>query len=325
MMRILCFAAFVFCGIVLFSCGESQQGLTSRVTGKPGEVLVVSSLDISKTPLHDTVESILKAEFPYIPQSEPSFSTMFVTEKTFSHILQPFRNILFIQFHTDSTRVSLRTAQDRWAVGQRLLYLSGPDQASIASYLGAHKELFYNLFEEFERTRLQDANRLLEEKSLGDSIRRFFGLSLLFPRGYQLRRTAPDFRWYSIETKDISQGILVYKFKRGTNCWALDTLIAHRDLMTHRYVPGPTPNTYMETAQTVPPTLSFHPWGADTVYQVRGFWEVHGHAMGGAFLSYSRLTAGRDSVVTTEGYIYAPKFKKRDYVRALDALLRSQF
>lgn len=322
-MRKLLLGALLFCSVLLLSCEESQHGLTTRITGKPGEVLVVSSLDISKTALRDTLEAILKAEFPYIPQSEPSFSTVFVTEKTFSHILQPFRNILFINF--DSTKVSLRTEQDRWAAGQRLLYLSGPDQRSMATYLGAHKELFYNLFEEFERTRLQQANLLLEEKALGDSVRRLFGLSLCFPRGYQLRRSAPDFRWYSIETKDISQGVLLYKFKRGADCWALDTLIAHRDSMTRQYIPGPNPGTYMKTAQTVPPALTQQLLGADTVYQVRGFWEVHGHAMGGAFLSYSRLSPGRDSVITTEGYIYAPKFKKRDYVRALDALLRSQF
>ncbi len=325
-MKRYCVGLFLLsCLLCFFSCTDSQQGAISKITGKPGEVLVVSSIDISKTPLRDSIEAILKMEYPYIPQSEPSFSTMFVTENMFSHILQPFRNILFIKFHADSTRVTMRMGADRWATGQRLVYLSGQDQRSIATYLGAHRDLFYNLFEDFERGRLQAANLALEEKMLGDSVRAHFGVSLIFPRGYQLRRLAPDFRWYSIETKDISQGILVYKYKRNGEWWALDTLVSHRDSMTRRYIPGPNVDTYMKTVDIVPPFIQQRVFHDDTVYEVRGFWEVEGHPMGGGFVSYSRLSRGRDSVVTTEGYIYAPRFKKRDYVRALDALLRSQF
>lgn len=64
-MRKLLLGALLFCSVLLLSCEESQHGLTTRITGKPGEVLVVSSLDISKTALRDTLEAILKAEFPY--------------------------------------------------------------------------------------------------------------------------------------------------------------------------------------------------------------------------------------------------------------------
>ena len=41
-------------------------------------------------------------------------------------------------------------------------------------------------------------------------------------------------------------------------------------------------------------------------------------------MSYSHLSADRLRVITTVGYIYAPRFKKREYMRQLEAVLLGQ-
>ena len=326
MRRLLWGVLIPFLAFVISSCDDGGgSGSRSKLSGKMGEILVISRLDLTHTALRDTLESVLRSEYPYIPQAEPSFSTIYITEKAFTNILMPFRTILMIHFHSDSVQPSLRIESDRWATGQRIVHLTGADQKSLAEYVSANQRSFYNTFERIEIQRLQHSNQYICEELITDTIRALFGVSLTVPQGYVLRRAAPDFQWYSIETPDISQGIVVYKYPNFGTPYATDTLLAHRNLFTHRYIPGPNPNTYMTIADVVPPELTYLKRGTDTVAYLRGFWEVYGHAMGGAFVSYSRLTKSGDSVVTTDGYIYAPRFKKRDYMRALEAILQSQF
>jgi len=311
---------------ILVACDRGMNSVTSKITGKQGEILIISPLSIERTALRDSLDTILHQEFPYIPQSEPRFTTIYVTEKAFGNVLKSFRNILMIHFNADSITPSLHLEKDKWAKEQRILSLYGTDQRTLAEFVGKNKELIISLFEEFERDRMQTVNAALRNRTITDSLQNLFGVSLTIPQGYSLRRAADNFRWYSIETSDISQGLLIYKYKRfDTTPWIPDSVIAHRNAVTKEYVPGPTAGTYMKVSTVVPPEFSILKMGQDSVCFVRGFWEVQGHAMGGAYISYSHLSSNRDSVVVTDGYIYAPRFKKRDYVRALEAILQSQF
>ena len=54
--------------------------------------------------------------------------------------------------------------------------------------------------------------------------------------------------------------------------------------------------------------------------ELRGLWHVQGDFMGGPFVSYSMVDEHRNRVITIDGYVYAPKFDKREYLRQLHAL-----
>ena len=317
---------FLISLILFYACNNTSHPVTSKISGKIGEVLVISPIDIQRTALRDSIERVLHEEYPYIPQSEPRFSTIYITEKAFSNVLKPFRNIFMIHFQADSVQPSMYLQKDVWASGQCVISFYAPDQRALAEYIGVNKRKLISLLEDFENARIQNANKVLCDHQMMDSIYAQFGVHLILPKGYQLRRAANDFCWYSIETPDISQGIFIYKYKCvGDNSWVVDSIVAHRNAYTREYVPGPTKETYMKVSKVIPPSLDILRKGNDTVAYMRGFWEVEGHPMGGAYISYARLTPTRDSVLVTDGYIYAPRFKKRDYVRALDAILLTQF
>jgi hypothetical protein len=57
--------------------------------------------------------------------------------------------------------------------------------------------------------------------------------------------------------------------------------------------------------------------------ELRGLWKVEGDFMGGPFISISQIDEKRNRIVTVEGYVYAPKFNKREYIRQLEAILYS--
>lgn len=57
--------------------------------------------------------------------------------------------------------------------------------------------------------------------------------------------------------------------------------------------------------------------------EIRGLWRVEGDFMGGPFVSLSSLDLARKRVVTAEGFLYSPKYDKRDYLRQLEAVIYS--
>lgn len=326
MLRSGLFGVFFVFLLAFVGCRSGSDGghtLLPTVTGKPGQVLVVSPTVIVETPLGLALREVLEAEYLYIPQSEPSFDLTFITDRAFTTVLQTFRNIIWLVPHADSAQCSLGVATDRWAAPQSVFYLSGPDIESIAGYVRESGSLLYQALEQAERDRLFLQYAKLRNEVLSTAIADRFGYPLTVPAGYQIRRDTADFLWVSLETPDISQGLIIHKMPDRGDAFSLDTILSHRDYWTSRFVPGPTDGTYMVVGTAIPPDITRLHIKGDTLERVRGFWEVHGHAMGGSFLSYSRRTSGGDSVVTVGGYIYAPRFKKRDYVRELEAILLS--
>jgi len=45
--------------------------------------------------------------------------------------------------------------------------------------------------------------------------------------------------------------------------------------------------------------------------------------MGGPYISYSWLNGRKDTIITAEGYVYAPNFEKQNYLRELEAIIIS--
>jgi hypothetical protein len=45
--------------------------------------------------------------------------------------------------------------------------------------------------------------------------------------------------------------------------------------------------------------------------------------MGGPFVSLSTVDEERRELITVEGFVYAPQFNKRDYLRELEAIVFS--
>jgi hypothetical protein len=58
-------------------------------------------------------------------------------------------------------------------------------------------------------------------------------------------------------------------------------------------------------------------------FEMRGLWKVENEFMGGPFISYSVLDQEKSKILHLYGFVYAPKLNKRNYIRQLDAILRT--
>lgn len=57
--------------------------------------------------------------------------------------------------------------------------------------------------------------------------------------------------------------------------------------------------------------------------ELRGLWKIENDFMGGPFVSLTVYDEARARLVTVEGYVYAPYFDKREYIREVEAVVRS--
>ena len=55
--------------------------------------------------------------------------------------------------------------------------------------------------------------------------------------------------------------------------------------------------------------------------EARGLWQMHNDAMGGPFVSHSRVDTINNRVIVVEGFVYAPEKMKRTMIRRLEAAL----
>ena len=59
------------------------------------------------------------------------------------------------------------------------------------------------------------------------------------------------------------------------------------------------------------------------VKMINGCWRMQNDKMGGPFVSYSWLNDNKTKIITAEGYVYAPNFKKLKYLRELESTIVS--
>ena len=59
------------------------------------------------------------------------------------------------------------------------------------------------------------------------------------------------------------------------------------------------------------------------VNELRGLWYMQGDFMGGPYINYTLVDEQRNRVICLDGYVFAPKFDKREYLRELEALIKT--
>jgi hypothetical protein len=79
----------------------------------------------------------------------------------------------------------------------------------------------------------------------------------------------------------------------------------------------------MTTAKYVMPMLEIKKFKDLQYGELRGLWELVNDFMGGPFVSRSYVDANRRRIVTVEGYVYAPRFEKRDYIRRVLGIINT--
>ena len=123
---------------------------------------------------------------------------------------------------------------------------------------------------------------------------------------------------------DITQGFMIYRYPyKGQQSFDEESILSTRDSVLERHIPGPKPNTHMTTEYRFPPNSE--PISISNKYGVitRGLWKTENYFMGGPFMSLTTTGANDQYAICISGYVFAPKFDKREYIREVEAVLKS--
>jgi hypothetical protein len=310
---------------LFFGCqrGKVKNNLLPGVSGKAGEVLIV----INKTHWESEPGTLFKDDLlqatPGLPQDEPIFNPIHIPRKAFTELFKIHRNIIITHIEQGLSK-NFSVSWNKWASPQLVITMQAPNKAEFVHLYKQNQDKLLGLLFKAERDRLTDNYKKYREKVVIDKLKNSMKVHLTIPKGYRYDLDTNNFVWISHETPQISQGIFVYHYPyNDTAAFLKQNLIAKRNEMLKKYVSGPTPGSYMTTEDQLPPEFRSYKWKGKYTAELRGLWKVHGDFMGGPFVSISQIDEYRNRIVTVEGFVYAPKFNKRNYVRQIEAILYS--
>ena len=310
--------------MAVVSCGNSGKPLLPNISGKAGEVIVVMDKDDWDGNLGSATRELLASDYPFLPQREPLFSVVNVTPSGFADLFKIHRNILIYNVSPDVRKSGIIYRNDEWAYPQCVIQISAPSGDSAATILKENGERVVNAIEQAERDRIITNSKKYEAPGITPVVTEMTGGSPHFPMGYRVRKKTDDFIWISDDKQYTTQGVFVYKYPAADKeNFTEQNIIKHRNEFLKENVPGMFDNTYMITNEVAVPEVSFIRFRGRQFAETRGLWEVFGDYMGGPFVSHSFYSRDGKSIIVLDGFVYAPKYDKRQYLRQVEAILYS--
>ena len=294
--------------------------------------------------LYDLVEAIMGADMPCMPQVEPYFRVTKVATAQFDDMFKPTRNILFVDINPQKyTQLKAKVSNDYWSTPQALCRIQSPSEEEFVSYWLEHGEEIRAWFVNQEIKRQTKFYRASTNKD-ARAILQAQGYDMLIPEDYMLIMdtvlgaastyslrnpitVVPEVRlmWCCNNKGPMRRDIVVYSYPyTDENSFTLAYLNDKRDAVLSRVVSASVEGSYMGTEYKVmPPQLrNITVQEDEQATEVRGLWKImNGEAMGGPYVSHTRLDQVNGRIVTAETFLYAAGQKKRTALRQAEAIL----
>ena len=313
--------------ITLASCSEEKkrQALLPNITGKAGEVIVVIDKGNWEGAVGNTLRDSLACDTPFLPQREPMFGLVNVPPSAFTNMFQIHRNIIMVNINSSVTEPGVVYRKDIWARPQLVIYINAADQEGAIRLIQENSANMTAAIEQAERDRIIANIKKYEELKLAPAVEEMVGGSPHFPSGYSMKKKTDDFIWITYEPQFVTQGILIYKYPvaEGENMMDLDNILENTNEMLKNNVPGMFENTYMTTSRYARPSIEYKRYKGLDFAEVRGFWEVANDYMGGPFVSHIFYSQDGKNIIVLQGFVYAPKYDKRQYLRQVESVIYS--
>lgn len=311
--------------VPFYSCKKDSKGdstMLPNISGAPNDVLIVLRKELWTDSIGVTYKDIFEDQFPYLPQVEPLFDVVFLSPDAFTPMFRSHRNIIQNNITDKVTEPTITLKRDFWAAPQTIVIVSSPSFKEAIPFLKENSEMLINIFEQAERDRyIQIANEISETGVVNELLKK--NISMSIPKGYKMNANTANFTWFSHETPQSSQGIIVFKFPYTDNNTLTAEYLTKKRNEFVKQIPGPTDGSYMITSEVIPPMFSQMMYKNAYRGVMRGFWDVYKHPMGGPFIAHILVDEVRQEVVYVEAYVYSPNKEKREPLRQTESLLYS--
>lgn len=313
---------FLFVGFI--SCDQSSVKPSS--SGKAGELLIVTDSLIRKSGAGNALHEYLSVSFPGIPQHEPYFRVVHIDPSGFRNILQHHRNVLMVEKGPlpDGKNYALTFKNDLYAKPQLVMHLRAVDDAWLDSAVVTMSEAILDKLSKEELARSVSAYSGMREMKVTRDLREHMGITIPLTDDYFIARKESGYTWIRRETVHMSQGFQIYRFPYTSDtAFKPLSVIALRDSLSELYIPGPSAGSFMTTDKVYPVSYKDITLNNQYAVELRGLWRTEGDFMGGPFLTYLIHDKSRGELIFIDAFIYAPRFKKREYVKQMQAMVHA--
>ena len=310
-----------------FSCEEMNERVLPRASGKSGELLVVIDSTYWNGSTGDAIREVFSQTQEGLPQQEALFDIIHLPHRSFAQIFKTNRNIIIVEVKEDSKN-KLSINSDVWSKQQLIVSIAAPSPKIAAETIQKNGEALLDYFNSKENDRLQLKYLENEANPVSKQMKSQFHLQMRIDNLYTIAKRADDFLWVRKEKKvgehPVSQGLFIYTYPyTSDSTFNVVNLVNKRNEFTKKYVQGSAEGTYMATYEEYTPKQKEVNINSLYAKELRGLWRVEGDFMGGPFINYTMVDEKRNLVISMDGYVYAPRFDKREYLRELEALIRS--
>jgi hypothetical protein len=211
-------------------------------------------------------------------------------------------------------------ARNEIALPQIEVMVQGPSAHILAGFIGANRQRLTDLFVEAELEWEAAQLRRKFSKTTLEALQEVSGHTICVPTGLRASKQGKDFLWTGTNLLDKDQNFVFYSYPWNGHPLSIGQYVAKRDSVLKTNIPGSEPNQWMQTNPEFVWTKNISVAGQFAM-EARGLWEMKNDAMGGPFISHSRLDEKNNRVIVVEGFVYAPDKMKRTMLRRLEAAL----
>lgn len=296
---------------------------------------------------YDLVSAVMAAPMPCLPQVEPYFKLTQVAPIAFDDMLKPTRNILFVDIDASRyTQTKAKVSTNYWSQPQAVYRVQTPSQSEFVAYWLAHGSEVRDWFVEQEIQRQMRFYRASTNKQARTVLDRQMHCDMLVPEDYMVimdttllmkneesktKGYMPDnevqLLWCCNSKGTMRRDLVVYSYPyTDPQTFTADFLNRRRDEVLGHVVTATVEGSRMGTEyRVIPPEMrEITVQQGQYAAEVRGLWKMlGGEAMGGPYVSLTRLDQVNGNIITAEAFIYGPGQKKRTALRQAEAILRT--
>ena len=325
---------YAFFALVCVACGKSSDRLLTSATGSIYECLIITP---SSGEVSHAVSETMGGDMYGLPQMEPYFVVSCVPSSQFDDFLKSTRNILLIDIDSHKyTQVKAQKSRDVWSKPQAMIRIQAPSEEAFLEYWSSNGEQIREWFVREELARQIRFYRASTNKETRAHLNKR-GYDLLLPEDFMLIMDTTlvlneqdiHVLWACNNKGPMRKDVLVYDYPyTAQEQFSGESIVAMRNEIEGRLVTAQVPGSHMGTEYKHFPPVSRQvtalrdTTGGFYAIETRGLWKMlDGEAMGGPFVSLTRLDQVNGRVVTAETFLFAAGQKKRNALRQSEAIL----
>jgi hypothetical protein len=320
------FNCLLFATFILFSCKKSGvRGIKvdNFSNGKAGEVILVLDQKYATEEAKNHIIEVLTQPQPALNQIEPMFDLLHFDNKDFTNHFQRHRSIVQFDINPNFASNTLSIDADVWSRPQVHIYFKGNSMDSLLMLFKQHEDEIINALYNSDLKRVQYFISTTNDAFIEKKIFEQFGIQMTIPNTYTIAREEDDFMWLRFRTTRNDRFIIIYRTLG--NDLSRRALIDARNAMTQAYIPGAVLGAYPIVAEVYqfPLYNDNVKVGSRVGAELRGLWESVNDKMGGPFYEFSFVDKTGENVISIGGFVYAPEEEKRNYLRDVEAIVKT--